>query len=85
MFIFINGSKDDVKEELEGAKTYYEKYEETGDTDYKGMASDELRHAGILIKKYMAMADEEHKTLLSEYEKTRQDMLKMISPKTDER
>lgn len=76
--------KNEILDELEGAEKYYKKYEETDDSDYKGMASDELRHAGILIKKYMAMADEEHKTLLNEYEKTRQDMLKMISPK-DER
>lgn len=82
--ILITKPKNDVLDELEGAETYYKKYQETDDPDYKGMASDELRHAGILIKKYMAMADEEHKTLLNEYEKTRQDMVKMISPK-DER
>ena len=43
---------DEVEGELEGAKTYLEKFEETKDVTFKDMAKDELRHAGILIKKH---------------------------------
>ena len=43
---------DDVEEEIDGARTYFEKYLETNDTQYRDMAKDELRHAGILIKKH---------------------------------
>lgn len=48
----IKLSDDDVKDELNGAKTYWNKYLETNDSQYRDMAYDELKHAGILLKKY---------------------------------
>ena len=47
---------EDIREELEGARKYYDTYKKTGDVQFKDMASDELRHAGILIKKHTAKA-----------------------------
>lgn len=71
---------DDVEEELDGAETYFKLYEDTGDSTYKGMASDELRHADILIKKHLAKtSDSEKREILNEHEKRRQEMLKKIS------
>ena len=48
----IKLSDDDVKDELNGARTYWNKYLETSDSQYRDMAYDELKHAGILLKKY---------------------------------
>lgn len=71
---------DDVQEELDGAAKYLETYTETGDTAYKDMASDELRHAGTLIKKHLAKpADDAEKNRLNEQEKERAEMLKVVS------
>ncbi|MBR6143883.1 MAG: hypothetical protein IKQ23_06320 [Treponema sp.] len=47
---------EDIEEELDGAKKYYDTYKKTGDVQFKDMASDELRHAGVLIKKHTAKA-----------------------------
>lgn len=69
--------EDDVEEELGGAETYWRLYQDTGDTQYREMASDELRHAGILIKKHLAKGGD--KDRLDAYEKRRQEMLKEIS------
>lgn len=69
---------DDVEEELDGAKTYLEKYMTTNDAVYRDMAKDELKHAGILIKKHMEWADDEKKKKLETHESERQDLLKMI-------
>jgi hypothetical protein len=44
----------DIEEELEGAKKYIKMSEDTGDAQYKSMASDELRHADILLKKALS-------------------------------
>ena len=72
----------DIEEELNGAKTYYHLFKQTDDNTYKDMASDELRHAGILIKKYLAKAtDSKERDLINEYEQKRLDMLRMIEPK----
>jgi hypothetical protein len=61
-------------------------YKETGDSTYKDMASDELRHAGNLIKKHLATStDEGHKEMLNAREKERQELLKVVSDKTNER
>lgn len=74
---------DDVKEELDGAKNYFETYLQTNDIQFKEMASDELKHAGILIKKHLSKTNDEHRIKeLNEYEDERLDMLKMIAPKT---
>lgn len=68
---------DDVEDELNGAKNYYDIYLETNDAQYKEMASDELKHAGILIKKHLTKAtDEKQKEKLNELEAKRQEMLK---------
>lgn len=69
---------DDVEEEIEGAKTYFEKYLETNDTQYRDMAKDELRHAGILIKKHSEWADEEKQKTLNQHEEERQELIKAI-------
>ena len=69
---------DDVEEELDGARTYLEKYLETNDVQYRDMAKDELRHASILIKKHSEWADEKEQEILDEHERERQDLLKAI-------
>lgn len=69
---------DDVEEELDGARNYLEKYLETNDVQYRDMAKDELRHAGILIKKHSEWADEKEQEILDEHERERQDLLKAI-------
>ncbi len=77
-------TEDDVEDELEGAEKYFRMYEETGDSDFKGMASDELRHAGILIKKHLAKnPDAEGRDRLNALEKKRQETLKMIAAKQE--
>lgn len=74
---------EDVKEELDGAKNYFEIYLKTNDVQFRDMASDELKHAGILIKKHLAKTTDEHKIKkLNDYEDERLDMLKIITPKT---
>ena len=69
---------DDVEEELEGAETYMEKYRTSGDTAFRDMAKDELRHAGILIKKHYEWADDEKKAMLEKHENKRQELLKQL-------
>lgn len=75
-------NSDEIEEELTGAEKYFDRYTATGDSTFKEMASDELRHAGILIKKHLAKTENEKKReKLSAYEKKRQEMLKEISMK----
>ena len=69
---------DDVEEELDGARTYLEKYLETNDAQYRDMAKDELRHAGILIKKHSEWADDEKQKVLEKHEEERQELMKAI-------
>ena len=69
---------DDVEEEIDGARTYFEKYLETNDSQYRDMAKDELRHAGILIKKHSEWADEEKQSVLEKHEEERQELMKAI-------
>lgn len=72
--------EDDVEEELDGAEKYYEAYLRTGDAAFKDMASDELRHAGILIKKHLAKTtDENRRAELNAQEKKRQELMKTVS------
>lgn len=77
-----DGSKsDEVAEELEGAEKYLADWKSTGDMQYKEMASDELKHAGILIKKHLAKTtDTEEKALLNKHEAERQKILSRINP-----
>lgn len=42
---------DDIIEEINGAKKYLSIYLETNDEQFRQMASDELKHANILLKK----------------------------------
>ena len=75
---------DDVEEELEGAETYMEKWHTTGDTVFRDMAKDELRHAGILIKKHYEWADDDKKAVLEEHENKRQELLKMLNSEKED-
>ena len=70
--------EDDVEEELDGARKYWNLYLVTNDVQYRDMSHDELKHAGILIKKHLAKADDEEKAYLNGLEKERQDMLKLV-------
>jgi len=80
MSLKMISESDDVEEELNGARSYMLSYIETNDNDYKEMAKDELRHAGILIKKHLAKtSDNEEREKLNSYEKRRQEILKEIS------
>lgn len=78
MLIKMLHDDDDVAEELEGAETYIEKYQSTGDAAFRDMAKDELRHAGILIKKHYEWADDEKKAILEEHENKRQELMKLL-------
>lgn len=63
----------DVAEELSGARKYFADYKATGDINYRDMASDELRHAGILIKKHIAKAGtQDERDMLNALEAERQ-------------
>ena len=68
---------DDVEEELDGAKEYMKRYSETMDNSYKDMAVDELRHAGILIKKHLENGGDKLK--LEEQDKERHELMKKVS------
>lgn len=70
--------EDDVEEELDGARNYWDLFQQTGDSQYCDMAHDELRHAGILIKKHLAKADENEREYLNGLEEERQKMLKLV-------
>ena len=60
---------DDISEEISGAKKYLQKYIDSGDSTFREMASDELRHASILIKKANAkLPGADEKKRLKEYE-----------------
>lgn len=72
---------DDVESELEGAEEYMEKWHSTGDVAFRDMAKDELRHAGILIKKHYEWADDEKKAVLEEHENKRQELMKQLEAK----
>ena len=78
LLMAVKDMEDDVDEELDGARNYWNKYLETNDVQYKEMAHDELKHAGILIKKHLATADESEKAYLNGLEKERQEMLKLV-------
>lgn len=62
-------SSDEISDEIDGAKRYMQKYIETGDMSFKEMSEDEMKHAGILIKKaYSRLPNGEEKTRLKAYE-----------------
>lgn len=72
------GCDDDIEEELAGAEKYLAAYNLTKDEAYKGMTKDELKHAGILIKRYYASADEQGKAMLEKLESERQELASRI-------
>lgn len=78
MLVKMLHDDDDVEEELEGAENYMEKWLNTGDVAFRDMAKDELRHAGILIKKHYEWADDEKKVVLEEHENKRQELMKRL-------
>ena len=53
-------------------------YLDTGDSTYKDMAHDELKHAGVLIKEHYKHADDKMKEMLEEHENIRQELLKRL-------
>lgn len=60
---------DGISEELHDAKKYLQKYLDTRDSSYKDMASDELKHAGILLRKaYNKTIGNEERSRLKKYE-----------------
>lgn len=62
-------SDDNIYNEIQGAKKYFQKYMDSGDENYKEMSKDELKHAGILIKKaYAKLPGSEEKNKLKDYE-----------------
>ena len=75
---------DDVESELEGAEEYMEKWHSTGDVAFRDMAKDELRHAGILIKKHYEWADDEKKAVLEEHENKRLELMKRLEAESKE-
>mgnify|MGYP006873049532 CR=1 FL=1 len=66
---FVQSKKDDISDELFDAKKYFQKYMDSGDSVYVEMAKDELKHAGILIKKANSkLPSGEEKLKLKSYE-----------------
>lgn len=75
----LESGKDEISDELFGAKKYFQKYLDSGDMVYKEMASDELKHAEILIKKaYSKLPNSEEKVKLKSYEDEHTQILKQI-------
>lgn len=61
--------REPIMEEIDGAKKYLADFKSTGDTTYKNMAHDELRHAEILLHKAKTgMPGAEHSNKLKMYE-----------------
>jgi len=50
-FLLTRDTKEesDIQEEIDGARKYMELHEQTSDAAYKTLASDELKHARMLI------------------------------------
>lgn len=70
---------DEIAEEISGAKKYMQKYAETGDMSFKEMSEDEMKHAGILIKKaYSRLPSGEEKTRLKVYENEIEELKKAM-------
>lgn len=78
MLVKMLHDDDEVESELDGAEDYMEKWLSTGDTAFRDMAKDELRHAGILIKKHYEWADDDKKAVLEEHENKRQELMKRL-------
>lgn len=60
---------DEIADEIMGAKKYLQRYIDSGDMNFREMASDELRHAEILLKKANSrLPTGDEKTRLKGYE-----------------
>lgn len=71
--------KDDISDELDGAKHYYDKYLETKDESYKRMALDEINHGNFLVKKALSkLPNVVEKEKLKSYERDLSDLEKQI-------
>lgn len=83
MMSVLSSPDDDVSGELSGAERYLAAYRETSDASFKEMAMDELRHAGILIKRYLSQAaDEAVRMRMDGYERRRQELSRTVSSAT---
>ena len=72
--------KDDIAGKISSAKKYLQKYIDTGDESFRGVASDELRHAGMLVRKAGArLPGAEEKKRLKEYETEIQEVTSRIA------
>lgn len=78
MWSLLKCLEGDVEEELDGAEKYLNEYLDNGETAFRDMARDELKHAGILIKKHYEHADNSERMHLEELENKRQQILKII-------
>ena len=75
----VTNENDDISEEIFGAKKYLQKFMDTGDSVFKEMSSDELKHAGILMKKANArLPSGEEKQRLKSYEGEIQEIQRQI-------
>ena len=72
----------DIEEEIEGAVKYYEMYKTTKDVNFREMAKDELKHAGLLIRRLKQ--NETHSDLIQAYESKIQELSKLLETKTME-
>lgn len=60
---------DEIADKILSAKRHFQKYIDTDDVSFKEISEDELRHAGILVKKaYSKLPNGEEKAKLKEYE-----------------
>ena len=70
---------DDIADELSGAKRCLQRYIDTNDAAWKSMASDKLRHAGMLIKKAQArLPGGEEKARLRSHEAEMQEIAAQV-------
>ena len=77
--VYKESEKDEISDELFGAKKYLQKFLDSGDMNYREMSSDELKHAGILIKKaYSKLPNAEEKAKLKSYEDELNSILKQL-------
>jgi hypothetical protein len=65
----IESESDDVADEISDCKKYLQRYYDTKDETFREMAKDELRHAGIMLKKaWNKIPSAEEKPKLKDYE-----------------
>lgn len=69
-FLLCNGKgheavehEDEIKEEMEDAEKYYQRYKATNDAMFKQMSQDELRHADYILRQKMGAGPTEEEKL----------------------